>query len=140
MTSFAIASISFGCVRHLQFIYLTNNYKENFGREDSSARSHTLKSAEKTHLLPPIFAPVAPNPGLDTQKMVHDGFHPMPVMFGLHGAEGLILNPAEDEHPRIPWLGLRPRRSYSSPTKRSAAAEDFLQCSDGFSALLCAGS
>lgn len=40
----------------LQFIYLTNDYKQNSGRQDSSARSHTLKSAEKTHLLTRIFA------------------------------------------------------------------------------------
>lgn len=55
LTSFAVASISFGCVWCMQFIYLTNDYKENFGREDSSARSHT-QSAEMTHLLPPFFA------------------------------------------------------------------------------------
>lgn len=55
LTSFAVASISFGCVWCMQFIYLTNDYKENFGREDSSARSHT-QSAEMTHLLSPFFA------------------------------------------------------------------------------------
>lgn len=44
--------------------------------------------------------------------MVHDGFHTMPVMFVLHGAEGLILNPEKDHHPKP---GLSPRRSHPCP-------------------------
>lgn len=97
---------------------------------------HTLSRVLRRHISSHLYLlrtnPVAPNLGLDTQKMVHDGFHPMPLMFVLHGAEGLMLNPAEDEHSRIPWLMLSPRRSHPCPTNRSATANvlmAFLHCS-----------
>lgn len=101
------------------------------------SHSGVLRRDISSHLSLPRTKLVALNPGFKAQKMVHDGFHPMSVMFVLYGAEGLILNPAKDEEPR---LGLSPRRSHPCPTNRSATAEDFLQCSEGFSALLCAGS
>lgn len=99
--------------------------------------SRVLRRHTSSHLSLLKTKPFAPNSGFNTQKMVHDGFHPIPVMFVLHGAKGLTLDPAKDENPR---LGLSLRRSHPCLTNRSATAEDLLQCSDGFSALLCAGS
>lgn len=109
----------------LQFIYLTNDYKENFGK-DSSARllSRVLRRHISFHLSLLRTKSVAPNPGLDTENG--------PWWLSSHACDvcapwgwRIDPEPAEDEHPRIPWLGLSPRRSHPRPTNRSATTEDF---------------
>lgn len=76
LTSFAIASISFGCVRHLQFIYLT---KKNLA-ERTPLPDHTLSRVLSRHISFHLSLlrtkPIAPNPELDHRKWPMVAFIP----------------------------------------------------------------